>query len=40
VCSGCNEKIYDGDSYWEILGEQFCWECIEKAREVAIYDPN
>ena len=40
VCSGCNEKIYDGDSYWEILGEQFCANCIDDAKGVATYDPN
>ena len=39
VCSGCGEFIREGDCYWDIMGEQYCEECIDDAREVAIYDP-
>ena len=35
VCSGCGGTIVDGQDYWEILGEQFCEHCIDKAREIA-----
>ncbi len=38
VCSGCSHEIYEGDDYWDIMGEQFCEECIDKARGVAEYD--
>lgn len=40
VCSGCGEYIYDGDYYWDLLGEQFCENCIDNARSEAVYDPN
>lgn len=36
VCSGCSGLIYEGDSVWHIMGEQFCQECIDKAREEAV----
>lgn len=36
ICSGCSGLIYEGDSVWHILGEQFCQECIDKAREEAV----
>ena len=39
ICSGCGEKIRDGDDYWEIMGEQFCEDCIDEAKKVAEYDP-
>ena len=39
VCSGCGDNIYDGDRYWDIMGEQFCRECIDDAEGVAEYDP-
>jgi len=39
VCSGCGNKILDGDDYWDVLGEQFCETCIDKAKGVAEYDP-
>ncbi len=35
VCSGCSTDIVDGEDYWEILGEQFCETCIDKARKTA-----
>jgi hypothetical protein len=35
VCSGCGEEILDGDDYWEILGEQFCEDCIDGSRRIA-----
>ena len=39
VCSGCGRDIYDGDDYWDIMGEQFCERCVDAARGVAEYDP-
>ena len=39
VCSGCGESIYEGEDYWDILGEQWCESCIDKAKGVAVYDP-
>ena len=39
VCSGCGDLIYDGENYWEIMGEQWCEECIEEAKKEAVYDP-
>jgi hypothetical protein len=30
----------EGDNYWDILGEQFCEECIDKARQEAVYDDD
>ena len=39
VCSGCGQMIYDGEDYWDILGEQFCESCIDRARKEAVYDP-
>lgn len=35
VCSGCGDNIYDGDDYYEVMGEQFCQNCIDDARKVA-----
>jgi hypothetical protein len=40
VCSGCGDDIRDGDEYVELMGEQWCMECIEHAKEVAVYDPD
>ena len=37
ICSGCSGSIMEGDSYWDILGEQFCEDCIDKAKAEAIY---
>lgn len=39
VCSGCGDNIYDGDDYWDVMGEQWCKECIESMKGVAVYDP-
>ena len=39
VCSGCGDNIVDGEDYWDLLGEQFCENCINDARKVAEYDP-
>lgn len=35
VCSGCGRDIVDGEDYWDILGEQWCEECIDKSRQTA-----
>ena len=35
VCSGCSTEIMDGEDYWDIMGEQFCERCIDKARGTA-----
>lgn len=40
ICSGCGGHIVEGDNYWDILGEQFCEECIDKARQEAVYDDD
>lgn len=34
-CSGCGRDIVDGEDYWDILGEQWCEDCIDKARQTA-----
>ena len=39
VCSGCGHDIYEGEDYWDIMGEQFCKKCIDDARGEAEYDP-
>lgn len=35
VCSGCSQDIVDGEDVWEFLGEQFCEQCVDKARKIA-----
>jgi hypothetical protein len=40
ICSGCGRDIYDGDDYWDVMGEQFCERCIDNAKGVAEYDPD
>ena len=40
VCSGCGGPIYHDDWYWEIMGEQYCEQCMEAVRKVAEYDPD
>ena len=35
VCSGCGRDIVDGEDYWDIMDEQWCEECIDKARQIA-----
>ena len=40
VCSGCGQDIYEGEDYWDILGEQFCENCIDESRRVAEYDDS
>lgn len=39
ICSGCGESIYEGEDYWDVLGEQYCEKCIDDMRGVAEYDP-
>ena len=39
ICSGCGDNIYDGQAYWDIMGEQFCEHCIDESKRVAEYDP-
>ncbi len=39
ICSGCSKEIYEGDDYWDVMGEQFCEECIDGAKREAVYDP-
>ena len=39
ICSGCGDFIYDGDDYVDLLGEQWCMECIDDCKKVAVYDP-
>lgn len=40
ICSGCGQTILDGEDYWDVLGEQFCEDCIHEAKREAIYDPD
>lgn len=40
VCFGCGDDILDGDDYWDIMGEQFCENCIDDSKGVAVYDPD
>lgn len=40
ICAGCGRPIFDGDEYWEFLGEQFCENCVDFARKEAVYDPD
>ena len=35
VCSGCGRDIMDGEDYWDIMDEQWCEDCIDKARQTA-----
>jgi hypothetical protein len=35
ICSGCGGDILEGDNYWDIMGEQWCEECIHEAKRVA-----
>lgn len=35
VCSGCGRDIVDGEDYWDIMDEQWCEACIDKARQTA-----
>ena len=39
VCSGCGGRILDGETYWDVLDEQFCESCIDGYRREAEYDP-
>lgn len=39
LCSGCGQFIYDGDDYWDVLGEQYCEHCIDGMKKEAVYDP-
>lgn len=39
VCSGCSRDIYEGDDYWDILGEQWCERCVDNARRIADREP-
>lgn len=34
-CLNCGEKIYDGDYYYDIDGEEWCEECIKECRKTA-----
>lgn len=37
-CSGCSGLIREGDDYWDIMSEQWCEECINRAHGVAEYE--
>lgn len=39
ICSGCGDSIFDGDKYVELMGEQWCMDCIEECTREAEYDP-
>lgn len=38
ICSGCGDPIYEGEYYYDIMGEQFCEGCIASAKGVAEHD--
>lgn len=38
ICSGCGERICEGDTYYDVLGEQWCEDCMEEMRWTAEYD--
>ena len=38
ICSGCGREMFEGDAYWDVLGEQFCSECIDDARRIAEHE--
>jgi hypothetical protein len=40
LCSNCGGEIFEGEYYYDILGEQFCEECIEGLRKEVEYDPD
>lgn len=40
ICSTCGEMIYEGDNYYDVLGEQICDECMWSAKREAVYDPD
>jgi hypothetical protein len=31
----CGEKIFDGDTYYDIEGEIWCEDCIDESRKTA-----
>ena len=35
ICCNCREPINDGDDYYEIMGEQYCVECMKEAKHTA-----
>lgn len=35
ICSWCGEKIYEGDSYYDINGETVCYDCIDRCEKFA-----
>lgn len=38
ICSGCGGDILEGDDYYDVLGEQFCVDCMDDMRKVAELD--
>lgn len=37
-CCMCGEKIFDGDTYYDIEGEYWCEDCIDESRKTAEVD--
>lgn len=35
LCVNCDRKIFEGDDYYELDGEPWCEDCIEKSRKTA-----
>lgn len=35
ICSGCGDPICDGDQYVDLLGEQYCMDCISELTNYA-----
>ena len=37
ICSECGGDICIDEYYWDVLGEQYCEECIDSFRKIAEY---
>lgn len=40
ICCGCGQKIKEGDSYIDVLGEQFCVDCAMKSIKLAVKEDD
>lgn len=38
ICSGCGGNIADGEPVWNVMGEQFCEDCIDSCKSEATFD--
>ena len=35
ICSNCGETIFEGDTYLDVFGEQFCEDCLDEMIKTA-----